>query len=449
MLAEELRDHHARHMRQYEMIKSLETSLREAQARLAEAQDWLTRCVQGQRDVVDETRQLLVDYRNTLEGYRAALEQQCAPSHPEESAVAVRSAVPTPAPAPLSSATDVPVVRDCETCVVEYDARASPRASAGTPADSTGNRFVNTLSTVPSGTPADSTGNRATGKCSRLDRPSPNLLGSGAAGTGVQASHGAAAGAHSVPDIEDEELVWREDDELPLYVDSRRDPVRMHADDRAEAPALRTGHEEPARARDASGGRASCRVPRDGEGGRQDSDASAGDSTQAQSHERVLGLRGHAADVEGAHEPPSGAEGPAAAGPDAQAEARPEVQARERERRRQARAQGTQGSMGHARLRDAAGKSASDGFGHAWPGETSAEGASYGGTGGSVFGQGLRGGFDEGHVTLKDQVGQWKASARRLIAGAGRAFVAGRQVVSELFALVREVSRVASLLRRS
>ncbi|MGB1605280.1 MAG: hypothetical protein ACPIOQ_71780, partial [Promethearchaeia archaeon] len=232
------------------------------------------------------------------------------------------------------------------------------------------------------------------------------MLGSGAAGTGVQASHGAAAGAHSVPDIEDEELVWREDDELPLYVDSRRDPVRMHADDRAEAPALRTGHEEPARARDASGGRASCRVPRDGEGGRQDSDASAGDSTQAQSHERrVKGLRGHAADVEGAHEPPSGAEGPAAAGPDAQAEARPEVQARERERRRQARAQGTQGSMGHARLRDAAGKTASDGFGHAWPGETSAEGASYGGTGGSVFGQGLRGGFDEGHVTLKDQVG--------------------------------------------
>ena len=427
MLAEELRDHHARHMRQYETIKSLETSLREAQARLAEAQDWLTRCVQGQRDVVDETRQLLVDYRNTLEGYRAALEQQCAPSHPQESAVAVRSAVP--APAPLSSATDVPVVRDCETCVVEYGARPSPRASAWTP--------------------ADSTGNRATGKCSRLDRPSPNLLGSGAAGTGVQASHGAAAGAHSVPDIEDEELVWREDDELPLYVDSRRDPVRMHADDRAEAPALRTGHEEPARARDASGGRASCRVPRDGEGGRQDSDASAGDSTQAQSHERVLGLRGHAADVEGAPEPPSGAEGPAAAGLDAQAEARPEVQARERERRRQARAQGTQGSMGHARLRDAAGKTASDGFGHAWPGETSAEGASYGGTGGSVFGQGLRGGFDEGHVTLKDQVGQWKAWARRLIAGAGRAFVAGRQVVSELFALVREVSRVASLLMRS
>ena len=37
----------------------------------------------------------------------------------------------------------------------------------------------------------------------------------------------------------------------------------------------------------------------------------------------------------------------------------------------------------------------------------------------------------------------------RLIAGAGRAFVAGRQVVSELFALVREVSRVASLLMRS
>ena len=411
------------------MIKSLEASLREAQARLAEAQDWLTRCVQGQRDVVDETRQLLVDYRNTLEGYRAALEQHCAPSDPQESAVAVRSAVPTPVPTPLSSATDVPVVQDCETCVVEYGARTSPRASAWTP--------------------ADSTGNRATGKCSRLDRPSPNLLGSGAAGTGVQASHGAAAGAHSVPDIEDEELVWREDDELPLYVDSRRDPVRMHADDRAEAPALRTGHEEPARARDASGGRASCRVPRDGEGGRQDSDASAGDSTQAQSHERVLGLRGHAADVEGAHEPSSGAEGPAAAGPDAQAEARPEVQARERERRRQARAQGTQGSMGHARLRDAAGKTASDGFGHAWPGEMSAEGASYCGTGGSVFGQGLRGGFDEGHVTLKDQVGQWKAWARRLIAGAGRAFVAGRQVVSELFALVREVSRVASLLMRS
>ena len=419
-------------MRQYEMIKSLETSLGEARARLAEAQDWLTGCVQGQRDVLDETRELLVDYRNTLEVYRAALQQQRTPADNHERAVAVRSAVS--APAPLSSATHVPVVQDCETCVVEYDARASPGASAWAPEDSC-------------------TGSREAKKCSRLDRPSPNLLGSGAAGTGVQASHGAAAGAHSVPDVEDEELVWREDDELPLYVDSRRDPVRMHADDRAGAPALRAGHEEPARARDASGGRASCRLPRDGEGGRQDSDASTGDSTHAQSRQGLVRLRGHAAEFEGAYELSSGAEGAAAAGLEVGAEARPEVQARERERRRQARAQGTQGSdkgsMPHARLRDAAGKTASDGFGHAWPGETSAEGASYGGTGGSVFGQGLRGGFDEGHVTLKDQVGQWKAWARRLIASAGRAFVAGRQVFSELFALVREVSRVASLLRRS